>query len=123
MCRIKIFLLLAAFPVLVFAEQCALTEDQLVGVWLANGDVGIFGEMEFRLDGNRRAFNSWLDHRPEFTDGSWAIKNCKLRISHPTQQALTFDFVVRFKNRDSLELEESGEPIVKYRRSKPKKVP
>lgn len=121
--RIKIFLLLAAFPVLVFAEQCSFTEDQLIGVWLAKGDVGIFGEMEFRLEGNRRVFNSWLEHRPEFTDGSWAIKNCKLKISHSTQQALSFDFVVRFKNRDSLELEESGEPVVKYRRSKPKNAP
>ena len=108
---------------LAFAEQCSLTEDQLIGTWLANGDTGFFGKMEFRLEGNRRIFNSWLDHRPEFIDGAWVLKNCKLRISHPTEQALSFNFIIRLKNRDSLELEENGEPVVMYRRFKPKNAP
>lgn len=121
--KVVIFLMLAALPMFAFAEQCAFTENQLLGKWLASSDTEFFGEMELRLEGNHRIFNSWLDHRPEFINGTWVFKNCKLKISHQSEQALSFDFAVQLKNRDNLELKENDEPAVKYHRIKPKNAP
>lgn len=118
-----IFILLLTSPTLAFAAQCTLTENQLIGVWVLKNNIGAFEETEFALEGNRKVFNSWRDHRPDISNGTWVLKNCKLNVAHRTERALSFNFDARLRSRDDLELKEEGEPVAKYHRFKSKKAP
>ena len=99
------------------AGQCPLTEPALLGGWKRVTDAGFFEVMAFEIEGGKRTFNSWLHQRPEFTDGSWALENCRLTIRHSTEERLTHTFAVRRASPNRLYLREVGEKkTIVYRR-------
>ena len=109
---------LLAAPLLAQSKSCGVTEASLAGAWQRSGGLGPFEQMEFATEGGRRVFNSWLHERPDISDGSWSLQSCVLRISHPTEAALSFTFSARLTRSGRLQLKEDAEPSASYRRIK-----
>ncbi len=99
------------------AEACNINENNLKGAWLAANNHAPFEQVEFGVEGTQKVFNSWLHDRPEIANGTWSLKHCILRISHPTEPMLTYNFTARL-NRGKLELKEKDYPVGKFRRFK-----
>jgi hypothetical protein len=118
--KIKAIILSASLAFLAtfaHAKTCNINERTLKGAWLAANDHAAFEQMEFSTESAQSVFNSWLHDRPEIMGGTWSLKHCNLRISHPTEPNLTYNFTVRL-NRGKLELKEEGSPVGKFRRIK-----
>lgn len=112
-------LLCAMAPPFAVAKPCAFDERSLVGAWQQVGSGAEFEQMEFSLEGQKRIFNSWLHQRPEISGGSWSLKDCVLKVSHPTEVALSFEFKLRGTGLNQLVLQEVGESRAgRYRRIK-----
>ena len=109
---------LLATPLLAQAKSCGVTEARLAGAWQRSGGLGPFEQMEFATEGGRRVFNSWLHERPDISAGSWSLQACVLKISHPTEAALSFTFSARLTRNGRLQLREDAEPGASYRRIK-----
>ncbi|MFM9835064.1 MAG: hypothetical protein ACKVOA_03065 [Methylophilaceae bacterium] len=109
-------ILLTLSPLTTLAGSCNLTEKQLIGDWHIKSGPGAFEEMSFELDENIKVFNSWLHQRPEISDGTWSLKNCVLRVNHPTETTFSFTFSARLSSKNTLELKEGSDPKASYRR-------
>ena len=59
--------------------KCAVTEKMVEGPWVSvkGGD---FQEFALEREDGKRAFSSWLHHRPEYSGGEWTLANCRLSI-------------------------------------------
>lgn len=93
--------LLFFIPLVATAEQCAITERSLVGVWERKSEFGFFEEMSFEIDKKQKIFDSWLHQRPEISGGTWKLANCTVFISHPTDKnpSIKLEVVKVSKNR------------------------
>ena len=88
--------------------RCQFAAKSLIGGW-RNVKNGFFEEMDFSYSGSERIFNSWLHQRPEISNGSWTMENCRISIRHATEKAMTVVYqVIRFKG-GRLYLREVGE--------------
>jgi hypothetical protein len=65
--------------------------------------------MAFGKDGTGRQFDSWLHHRPEFSGGSWVLKDCTIYIKHPSETQLGVAFTVTGFRDGQLHVTEGGE--------------
>jgi hypothetical protein len=117
-------LLLAAMPSLGrAAAPCTVTEQALLGDWQSRAPSAAFSVMQFSAEGTQRVFNSWLHERPEISEGTWSLRHCVLKVAHPTEPTLVYEFVVRSVGADQLVLQEVGAgasktPSAKFRRIK-----
>jgi len=90
-------------------SSCPIQEASLVGTWVKRSGSGFFEEMAFMMDGTEREFDSWLDHRPELSGGSWALKECTIHIKHPSEVQLGVAFRVTGFRNGQLHVTEDGE--------------
>ncbi len=90
-------------------STCPVQETDLVGAWVRRSGSGFFEKMAFGMNGAERDFNSWLDHRPEFSGGSWTFKDCEIDIKHQTEAQLGVVFVVIGYRNEQLHVTENGE--------------
>ena len=116
--RAGILAALLLAPLFAQALSCGVTEASLAGAWQRSGGGGPFEQMEFTTEGGRRVFNSWLHERPDISDGSWSLQSCVLKISHPTEAALSFTFSARLTRNGRLQLKEDADPSASFRRIK-----
>ena len=89
---------------------CPVGEADLVGAWVRRSGPGFFEEMAFAIDGSRHDFESWLHHRPEFSGGSWTLKDCVIHVRHASEEALAVDFRVTGLRGAELRLESMDDP-------------
>lgn len=101
--------LLFFIPLVATAEQCAITEKSLVGVWKRKSEFGFFEEMSFEIDKKQKIFDSWLHQRPEISGGNWKLANCTVFISHPTEKNLSFKLDVVKASKERIYFREVGE--------------
>ena len=109
--------MLALFAPFAHAKTCNVDENTLKGAWLKANSHAAFEQVEFSTEGTQKVFNSWLHDRPEMMGATWQLTRCNLRILHPTEPNLTYNFTVRL-TRGKLELKEKGSPAGKFRRIK-----
>lgn len=91
------------------ARACAVREADLLGSWVRRSGPAFFEEMAFGADGTKKEFDSWLHHRPEFSGGSWSLKECTIYIKHPVAADLAFEFKVIAYRNGRLQIAENGE--------------
>ena len=93
-------------------SSCPVQEASLVGAWVRRSGPGFFEEMAFGVDGTQRGFDSWLHHRPEFSGGSWTLKDCTIYIQHASEVQLSVAFKVSDLRNGQLYVAEDGDKEV-----------
>lgn len=97
--------LLAAFATVAFADDCTVTEQNLVGGWVAESGATEFQKMAFASDQDGKTFSSWLHERPEILGTAWSLEACVLRITHPTDSIQSYEYRVKQADKGRLILE------------------
>lgn len=90
----------------VAASTCPAEEKDLLSNW-KRVDEGDFEEFALERQVQTRAFASWLHRRPEMM-GTWTFANCTLRIIHPDNEKLSFEYRIIGLRNQVLQLEEVG---------------
>lgn len=64
-------------------DQCMINEKVILGSWKSVNKSSFFEEISFELQEGKMIFNSWLHNRPDWLNGEWRLKSCKIYITHP----------------------------------------
>ena len=90
----------------VATSTCPAEEKDLLRNWKRVNE-GDFEEFALQRQGQTRPFASWLHRHPEMM-GTWTFANCTLRIIHPDNEKLSFEYRVIGLRNQVLQLEEVG---------------
>jgi uncharacterized protein len=88
------------------SEKCRVSESQLLGAWLQEGD-GDFEELAFGDETRKEFFISWQHHRPDMI-GTWHLQACTLTIKHIDKNDLQFSYKVLNLRNNVLYLKDAG---------------
>lgn len=83
-------------------NSCSIKEDDLLGRWSRVKGSG-FEEMDFSIQNGKKAFMSWLHHRPEMT-GTWIVNQCMLYVRHATEENIEFEFKLQKLEKNFLHI-------------------
>ena len=104
-----LLLLLTAISPTLYAENCSVSEKNILGAWSREGGQGFFEEFSLDTYSGSNDFNSWIHHRPEISGAVWEVKDCRLLVTGRHNEFPPFQLKILDLEKDQLRLHDESD--------------